>query len=100
MATKSASHSSDYSNQKNERDNNNKGKSSYDYESGDRGQWREELENIGSNLQERGRYITEQIKTRVEDHPWAFIGGTALAALLIGMLVGRRSSTYSSYSSM
>jgi ElaB/YqjD/DUF883 family membrane-anchored ribosome-binding protein len=51
------------------------------------------VEDFGENLTERGRKMSRQVNDVVQNNPWAVIGCTAVAAIAIGFLVGRRNSS-------
>lgn len=50
------------------------------------------MEEFGDTIKEQGRYISGEVVSLVKRNPWAVIGGTSIAAIGIGYLLGRRSS--------
>ncbi|MDB5038609.1 MAG: hypothetical protein JWQ35_2137 [Bacteriovoracaceae bacterium] len=51
------------------------------------------VEEFGDTIKEKGQYLSNQIRDRVQNNPWAFIGGAAIAAMTLGFLFGRRRSS-------
>ncbi len=47
------------------------------------------LDELRSNIQDRGKEAIRKFGRNVKKNPWMFIGGTALAALTLGFIAGR-----------
>lgn len=50
------------------------------------------IEDYGAHLKERGLQLSRQMTSRVKNNPWAFIGGASVAGVVVGYLLGRRTS--------